>query len=417
MKKIYLFLFLAISLWTACEDDDDTPITLSLEKPAYTLEAETPLEIILNASENVKGLTAVSFRLMGTAVEDEDYTVSDKEFVFLPATQSARIRITPKENYVKDRNIILKLDAVGGFELTQNSSATISVEARKSVICNFTRTKTDLYDTRTIKLKVTDEEGHPWNSEADLHIPFFTTGTAEEGIHYTLEKDIREFIVPAGKDEAELTLTYQSAEKNRDELVFHITENNGIHSGINAELSVQIVQPNLFSDMRGTWAYDNQFLSLELFSWWVDDPDDLTGLPGDETSAGSIRFISAENDSMAVNLTGDLTNYFRSTNISFLKEADESLMEQDWLDAKVTYMTLGKANTHFSSAHTKERPVMVGFRFSDDTRNTLEIRIVDYEPTDFLTTSYQSMLSSLQGDDLLYPMKDFYPLVFNFKRQ
>lgn len=417
MKKMYLFMLLAIGLLVACDDDEDNVITLSLENPTYILKADTPLEIVLNASENMGGLTAVPFRLSGSAVEDEDYTISDKEFVFLPATRSARIRITPKENYAKDRDIILSLNPVNGFELQGHTTATVAVEARKSVICNFTRATTDLYTSRVIKLKVTDDEGNPWSAAGDLHIPFKIEGTAEAGTHYTIENNVSEFVIPAGKDEATITLNYQNAVENYDLIQLSVIENSGVHTSTTGTITVRIVQPNILSDMIGTWTYANQFISLDLFGWWVSYPEDLVHLPDNESSAGTLRFISEESDSLAINLTGDLAEYFRSTSVSFLKEVPEMLMEQDWLDATITYATLGKANVNFSAAHTSERPVMIGFRFPDDSKNILEVRIIDYEPTDFLTASYQDMLNSLSGDDLLYPMKDFYPLVFNFRRE
>lgn len=417
MKKTYLFLLMVVCLITGCKDDDDGGLTLSLDHPAYVLDAEAPLEIVLNASENVKGLTAVSFRLSGTAIEGEDYIISDDKFVFLPATQSARIRIIPKENYIKDRTITLTLVSAADFSLMGNSAATISVEARRTVVCNLTQSEVDLYDSRLVKIKVMDGEGQPWVSENDLHIPFVLSGTAQAGTHYTLEKDAKEFVIPAGKDEASVVLKYGTLETGKNEISLKIVENAGIHTGQCGEIKVRIVSPNMLSDMVGVWKYDNQFLSLDLFSWWVDYPEDLVNLPDHLTSAGTIRFISGENDSLALQLTGDLVKYFRNAGIKFLKESDEVLMEQDWLDARVSWMMLSRANINFSDNHVKERPVMIGFRFPDESKDVLEVRIVDYVPTDFLTMSYEDMLNSLDESALDYPMKDFFPLVFNFRRQ
>lgn len=417
MKKMYVFLLLSLWLCAACNDDDDGMPALSFSNDTYTLKADTPLEIVLNASEEVKGLTAVDFRVTGTAIEEEDYTLSDHQFVFLPATRTARIQITPKENYAPDRIIQLSLLATNGFEITEKASATIAVEARKSVVYSFTRDTTDLYDTRSVKIKVTDREGNPWNSEGDLHLPFTFSGSAQKGTHYAVEGNTNEFIIPAGKDEGTIVLNYIAQVPGNDQILISLNQNSGVHAGAYDQLSVRIVPPNILTDLRGTWIYNDQFLSLDLFSWWVNYPEDLVNLPDPMTSAGSIHFYSEDIDSLETNLTGDLSHYLRNCSLGFLEETDETLMEQDWLDAKVSWVRLGKANVNFSAAHSTERTALIGFRFSDESKNILEMRIVDYVPTDFLVLSYQDMLESLDEEWLGYPMKDFYPLVFLFRKQ
>lgn len=417
MKKIYFFLLASLWLFAACDDDDDGPVTLSLGNPTYTLKADAPLEITLNASENMRGLTAIDFRLSGTAIENEDYIISDHQFVFLPATRAARIQITPKENYVKDRSIQLSLIPANGFEMTENTSATISVEARQSVIYSFTRENTDLYDSRLIRIKVTDSEGNPWSSATDLHLPFTLAGTAAAGTHYAVKDNAGEFIVPAGQDEGSIILDYIALEEGCDNIQIAVTENSGVHAGNYGSISVQIVAPNILSDMRGDWIYNNEFLSMDYFSWWVSYPEDMVNLPDNNTSSGSIRILSEEADSLIVNLTGDLANYFRNCSLNYLNETEETLMEQDMIDGKITWVMATKANVNFSPSHTTEKKAMIGFRFPDESKDLLEVRIVDYLPTDFLVLSYEDMLSSLDEEWLNYPMKDFYPLVFTFKRQ
>ena len=46
----------------------------------------------------------------------------------------------------------------------------------------------------------------------------------------------------------------------------------------------------------------------------------------------------------------------------------------------------------------------------------LEFRVVDYEPTDFLTGTYKDQMNPGWGDPPQYPMRELYPLVFRFTK-
>ena len=86
MRKIlFVFsLFLSLSLILACSDDDNSDPKLSFGRPIYILKAAEPLAVELIVSEPVTEEIKVPFMIDGSAVLDEDYTISAKEFVLHP---------------------------------------------------------------------------------------------------------------------------------------------------------------------------------------------------------------------------------------------------------------------------------------------------------------------------------------------
>ena len=48
--------------------------------------------------------------------------------------------------------------------------------------------------------------------------------------------------------------------------------------------------------------------------------------------------------------------------------------------------------------------------------NVLEFRVIDYEPTDFLTGTYYDETHPSYGEPKEYTMRELYPLVFRFTK-
>ena len=83
MRKI-LFVFsllIGLSLMSACSDDDNSDPKLSFGRSIYILKAAEPLAVELMVSEPVTEEVRVPFSIDGTAVLDEDYTISTYELI------------------------------------------------------------------------------------------------------------------------------------------------------------------------------------------------------------------------------------------------------------------------------------------------------------------------------------------------
>ena len=139
MRKI-LFVFsllIGLSLMAACSDDDNSDPKLSFGRSIYILKAAEPLAVELMVSEPVTEEVRVPFTIDGTAVLDEDYTISANEFILHPGDVIDTIWVTPKENVIGQREIRLSLQEVPNYRLWNNRWAIIPVETKDIFTCYF----------------------------------------------------------------------------------------------------------------------------------------------------------------------------------------------------------------------------------------------------------------------------------------
>ena len=101
----------------------------------------------------------------------------------------------------------------------------------------------------------------------------------------------------------------------------------------------------------------------------------------------------------------------------YVGEAPEQLWDQDAYGVKrdVVTLELSKANVNYSVTSITERKAIVLVRLLSKG-NVLEFRVIDYEPTDFLTGTYYDETHPSYGEPKEYPMRELYPLVFRFTK-
>lgn len=108
---------------------------------------------------------------------------------------------------------------------------------------------------------------------------------------------------------------------------------------------------------------------------------------------------------LKIHATGDMTKYFRDCDVKFLREQQLYLYEFATVGAPprvtVSMLELSQANVNFSSTQKKLRAAQVGFRLLEDNE-TLEVTVLDYEPTDFLYDTYKGLADYTEEGD--FPM-------------
>jgi len=148
-----------------------------------------------------------------------------------------------------------------------------------------------------------------------------------------------------------------------------------------------------------------------------EDKSDLERLPENNPQTDKLVFTSGTTNRMNVSLlTGDLAHYLRNCDLTSVKEEEEYLYEMGDNPPfeSVLTMEMSEANVNYSGTNVSLRKAQVGFRVLDGG-NTLELRIFDYEPTDFLQRTYNDRkVSSAFGKE---PMKQDFTLVFKFVRE
>ncbi|WP_099291091.1 Calx-beta domain-containing protein [Butyricimonas sp. Marseille-P3923] len=411
--KLFLLVLWAIAcLSSACSDDDNDRATLSFGRAYYVLQAQANLEVDLRASSPVENALTVKINVSGSAVEGEDYSISAKEFVFQPGEDIAKITIIPLNNYTEEREIKLSVEPVTGFSLWNNKSTIIPIEPKEVLICSFSKSWVELEAMYKAGVEVKGSVSGKFNSIVDLHLPFEIVAdgtTAIEGKHYTIEGDAREFVIPAGKNKAEIQLNFLEREIGKDKITFRlILPDDTYRYGNYADMQVQIVGPLSFEKLAGKWEYKTFASETAIRDILGTDPDfatDLDELPTANSSAGTIEFIEGAEEGkgqMISNLTGDLANYFRNCEIEFSDPEYRYLGDLN-TSAWVSNAYFDPVNAYFSASASDERSAKVGLRLLDGGE-TLEVRIEDCEPQDFLQLIF------------MFEMQELTPIVFHFTR-
>ncbi|WP_292269952.1 Calx-beta domain-containing protein [Butyricimonas sp.] len=411
MKNIWIFLLTLLTYgMLSCHDDNNDDASLSFGRSIYILQANGALEVELRADGAVEEQTVVKFTVGGSAVRGEDYELSADEFVLEAGQDRAKIQIQPKENYNEDREIRLELEPVAGFQLGDKRVVIIPIETKEQMIISFERDWRELEDELIVKVTVAGAVTGKYNSTEPLSIPFVIGNgtTAEAGVHYEIEGDVNAFVIKPGEDKAEIKVRYLLVEEGHDRLELALTlPDESFYFGNYNEMEIPIVGPLSMNKLAGKWTY-SAFMCQDYMEMLVggDFPDDLTALPTNNSATDILEFVTEDGmDMIKVHMTGDLRNYFRDTEIHIGSTGEEYLWETLTDLALVTSVRCDKVNLHFSPNQVKEEETTIGMRLVEGGE-VLEIRILQYEPIEFLYDTYEMF----EGD------MEMFPLVFRFAK-
>ena len=422
MRKIlFVFsLFLSLSLILACSDDDNSDPKLSFGRPIYILKAAEPLAVELIVSEPVTEEIKVPFMIDGSAVLDEDYTISAKEFVLHPGDWIDTVWVTPKENVIGQREIRLSLQEVPRYRLWNNRWAIIPVETKDIFTCSFSQTTMDLKSEVVVSMKLTVGGVDYMYKREELRVPFEIdpASTAVEGEHYEIVGGGRELIMGIQKATADVTIRFLKKEVGKDKVIIRLVEGGLFEGGTNTSVTINVNGPTLYEDFVGAWTSPD-FISGDFIKGMVwGHPTDCDNLPVNNLSTDRIVFTAGATNTLNVDgVQGDLAKYLRNCEVVYIGEEPEQLWDQDAYGIKrdVVTLELSKANVNYSATNVAERKAIVLVRLLNNGK-VLEFRIVDYEPTNFLTGTYYDETHPGWGEPKEYPMRELYPLVFRFNK-
>lgn len=422
MKRQYFFisfLTLLTILYTGCTDDDEGgEIALSFGRPIYFLTAYDSLAVELISTETMKENLEVPFSLSGTAIEGEDYTIPVKNFLLEAGKTIDTIWVYPKDNLTQNREIRMELQDVPGYRIYNNRVAMIPVEVKDVFSCSFLNTSYDLKNEIevSVELQVAGKSYMYQNTEVHIPMEIDPASTAILGEHYEIVGGVQEFYMAPMTAYATVTLRFLKKEEGKDKVIFRVKEGGLYEIGNNASTTITVSGPTTFADIAGTWSC-NAFTSESLIRRLVGD-EDAANLPINFPPTDVIHLVEGTTNTLNIDgLTGDLKNYLRNCEVTILEESPWTLYETSDMGIKdVLTVELSNANVAFSATTINERKVIAGIRLANKGK-TLELRIIEYEPTDFLTQAYYDQTHPMWGlpvDE--YPMKDLYPIVIQFSK-
>lgn len=424
MKNIISIACLLLSMcFVACNDDDseEKGPQLAFSKLIYTLDAENPLEVEIQVSEPVQANTSVKFNVRGVAVQGEEYELSADEFVIPAGESTASITVTPKNNFEGGKTIKLELSPVEGYVLGEYNFTLIEVLTKGQLICAFAEENYVLPGELEVRMNAKDANtGKYFSASTDTKVPFIVGkhSTAIEHVHYEfVDNPDKMFVIPAKKSYGTIKIKFLKWEEGKTTLFLLVPDGNDrVLPGDVDQTEIYIKGMTTPDRLVGKWAF-KEVTSIEYLreNNWYGGLDEVAHLPENNLPTDILEFVDG-GAKLKVHATGDMAKYFRDCDVKFLREQQLYLYELAGIDrppmVTASMLELSQANVNFSGTNEKLRAVQVGFRLLDD-KETLEVTVLDYEPTDFLYDTYKSNADyAAEGD---FPM-DFHMVRYHFTK-
>lgn len=408
---LFVCLILPVCFW-ACHDDDNEikGPQLAFSELIYTLDAEKPLEIKIQVSEPVQVNTSVKFNVLGAAVQGEEYELSADEFVIPAGDSIAYIVVTPKNNYEEGKTIKLELYPIDGYVLGEYNFTLIEVLTKGQLICSFAEENYILPGEVEIRMNVKDgNTGSSFSANTDTRVPFIVGehSTAVEHVHYEfVDNPNKEFVIPVRKSYGTIKIKFLKWEEGKTSLFLLVPDGSDRLVPGDVDQTEIYIKGLITPDrLEGKWIF-KEASSIDYLreNNWYGGPEEVEHLPDNNLPTDMLEFVNGGKQ-LKIHATGDMTKYFRDCDVKFLREQQLYLYEFATVGAPprvtVSVLELSQANVYFSSTQEKLRAAQVGFRLLEDNE-TLEVTVLDYEPTDFLYDTYKGLADYTEEGD--FPM-------------
>lgn len=399
MKKSIFAIFACLVLCVSCKSDDPVP-TMGLEQANYVLPSSGSFEIRLVSSQPLTAATNVAITTTGSAVLDKDFTLSKASFEFAAGESVAKINVTSK-TYASGKSFTLALGTLpAGFQYATISSSKITVTPKDILIFTFESRNGILSLSSDFNVSLSGMDGKAYVAPEDIHIPLMVDAksTAVEGTHFSFAA-AKEVVIPKGKSVGAVKLNWIKTEAEKNMIVLKSAATEGYVDGSYPSISISVAGAAI-DKIMGTWS----FLEVSNKSWWESAwGEDVSKFPTG-TTADELTFTNSQ---LITNIAGSLKNYFAGTSdYEFVGERKERIQEAGGLKpptVTLEILKIVKINVNFDSAKTNIRPALVGFRvFTNDAKKEiLEVTIYDYEPTAFLTSTYEMFKTGTDNPTML----------------
>ena len=419
MKKVLFYLFVMCSLVvTSCSSDDDDNfvevIELNFNQAHYSL-AKGEIELRLISDQPASATVSIPVLFSGTAVEGTDFT-ADKSITLKAGETEAVLKVKRIEENIgeDDKELVVNLGtAPTGFKVGVGSYTSVELLGTTGVIMSFDDVSGILTEATSYGITLETMTGAVYkvSEETRFDIEVDPSSTAVEGTHFSFDGG-KYATVLKNKNKGTVSVKFLKKEEGKDKLVLRLVERDGYAYGNNASIIITISGPYI---LTGTWAFD-KISNLTFYqNMWGED---ITKFPTG-TSADQIKFEgnSYQEYTFIPTLSGELKNYFgtESCTVTYKEELEKTIEEESTryqVTAKIAVLQFPSVNVNFSANNTSNRAAVVGFRIiKSDGKDILECTIDDFEPTDFMTDTYDMMKN--YGED---PIMKSAPLRLHFTR-
>lgn len=370
----------------ACSSDDDASLSVKFEKSTYNL-TNGALSVKLLVSNAPSEAITLPVQFDGSAVMDEDYTVSATSYVIGGEKQMLSIDVTPKNNFTSSKTIIMSVSG------EVSASTTINLGVRDKMLYTFAQKAYVLGAECNVVFELKNiKDGTTYVAETDVPVTVAVDNksTAEEGVNFELVN--KTSVVKKGESSCVFTLKAldTNTEKNTIVLTPQVTEETGFVAGNFPVVTISMIG-SYASDLMGAWVMDSIVTDKSYFAnTWYFDESEYVGLP--EYSADDTFTFSADGKNglvLTTQLSSTLKNYFQPTSDFAI---DKELLVHLSMTEKPTLqlLNLSNVNRYFSATEiSQDTQAYLGVR-NITKKNTngveetlLDVYILDYESKTF----------------------------------
>lgn len=378
-KTLLLMLAVLTTLFTACSSDDDSSSSISFERSSYTLtDGSVSVKLVAPAGADA---TEYPVTFGGSAVLNQDYTVSATKYVIGGTAPVNTIVVTAKNNFDADKTITM---TAGG------ATTTIALGKRDRILYSFSQKEYALGSEVLVQLnlaKVSDGSDYAAPRDMTVSIEPDASSTAVEGTNYTIENKTATILAGKSSCTFKLKAATYDADKTKIVLKANLSEADGYVKGQFPMATVNMISSQA-SDLMGEW----QVYKLVTDPTYFNDTwngfltsDDTKNLPKFD-AADTYTFTSDANGLvLKTNLKSGFKNYFQSESAFTI---DKEYILRGMQNKTLQLLKLNNVNRYFSASQTSEdKEALIGVRNvkDEDTGETLlDLYIIDYNPKDFL---------------------------------
>lgn len=400
-NKICLWLMsLLLVLATSCKDDDESGARLSFSRSLYILPAIGDLEVELRATVAPESDMEVPVTVEGSAIEDEDFTMSDKKFVLKAGETTAKLTITPKNNLTSGREIRLSIVPTGGYSLGNKNVAMIPVETKERIMYSFNSPSTRLLSEAEVWVELRGETtGKDYAAPSDIKLPIAldASSTAVLGTDVELEDGMTYVTIKQGSRQAKFTVKVTDGAEDYagKKAILKLSapeESSELYYAGSFETYTLNLDQLKFTDMLGKWK-PVAITNMDLFvTMGIEDAEYVGLLPENNDASDYLEFVHENGtDKIIPHLKGDLTSYFCNPagHTIVFDHIEKGYYDfATWEEYDIPYFTISQVNKLFSKKKQELGDVFIGIDKVDD--NNINVYFHEYVPTDFFVQSYEA---------------------------
>jgi len=410
MKRILAILTSAVMVMMAISCEQEPNPTLSFGKSNYVLMADAPLTLEVTSSKVPAADLPLELSFTGSAVMDDDYTVSATSIVIPAGQSSATIELTPLNNFKEGKDIVVSIVLPAGYEAGDYATTTVAVEAKELLIYSFSTAQADVIDNYVVKLNITGADtGSDWVATEDMEIPYTVTVVSGEKSNAVFSTET--LVLATGSNTAEVTVSTADLQTGSSAAVA-VAVDAELAGGRFVEGDVPSITLNLKGILKaqsllGTWTFAEVLDLDEIELWFMEYEDDPELLPT-HNAGFTLTFseVVAEDGTVTYKVkpsaSGDWSNFFREAVIDYTapinmtsegmatgaftsSEMNMFVAEVEDIEAEqLTYFSLTPANRSFDNAAEKLGTGVIAMRTNADGDLIIHLKDYDQPPFGFM---------------------------------